>query len=123
MDEGVEDLDLDTSERNVDVGNLLTIGADLAAVLRIHGPQIPPELFRANQILALAEERGEAVKAYRRWAGLSRRTGTKQAFGEELADLIITAFITAAVFDEIDIVYTLKEKLDIIYTRGWREPR
>lgn len=108
---------------DVDVGNLLAIGRDLAAVLRATGPQISAEAFEANQILALAEEGGEAVKAYRRWAGLSRRTGTKQAFAEELADLILTAFITAAVFDEIDIVYTLKEKLKIIYTRGWRDPR
>jgi len=61
--------------------------------------------FRANgfeddggirQVLALAEEAGEMVGAYRRWTGRARRTGTADEFRAELADVVITAYVTAA---------------------------
>lgn len=50
-----------------------------------------------DQILALMEEAGEVVGAYRRSTGRARRSGTPKDFHHELADLVITAHITAIV--------------------------
>jgi NTP pyrophosphatase (non-canonical NTP hydrolase) len=52
------------------------------------GPQRP--------VLALAEEAGEFVGAYRRFTGLARRAGTAAQMHAELADVVITAYVTAA---------------------------
>jgi NTP pyrophosphatase (non-canonical NTP hydrolase) len=49
-----------------------------------------------RQALNLLEEAGELVGAYRRWTGRARRAGTEQDFRLELADVVITAFVTAA---------------------------
>jgi NTP pyrophosphatase (non-canonical NTP hydrolase) len=49
-----------------------------------------------RQVLNLVEEAGELVGAYRRWAGLARRSGTAQEMHAELADVVITAYVTAA---------------------------
>jgi len=48
-----------------------------------------------RQILALAEEAGEFVGAYRRHVGKARRSGTFEELAEELADVLITARVTA----------------------------
>lgn len=49
-----------------------------------------------RQVLNLVEEAGELVGAYRRWAGLARRSGTALEMHAELADVVITAYVTAA---------------------------
>jgi NTP pyrophosphatase (non-canonical NTP hydrolase) len=75
-----------------------------------------------RQVLALAEEAGEFVGAYRRWAGEARRTGTYDEMAQELADVVITAFVTAVELGiELDVEIT--KKLDVLSTRDWRDPR
>lgn len=74
-----------------------------------------------RQVLALAEEVGEFVGAYRRWSGQARRTGTAQEMHTELADVVITAFVTAHELG-VDIEAVIAAKLHTIHTRGWREP-
>lgn len=49
-----------------------------------------------RQALALVEEAGELTGAYRRWTGRARRTGTAKEFHLELADVVITSYVTAA---------------------------
>lgn len=49
-----------------------------------------------RQVLNLVEEAGEFVGAYRRWAGMARRRGTVEDVHAELADVVITAYVTAA---------------------------
>jgi NTP pyrophosphatase (non-canonical NTP hydrolase) len=49
-----------------------------------------------RQVLNLMEEAGEFIGAYRRWTGLARRPGTVQDVHAELADVLITAYVTAA---------------------------
>lgn len=71
-----------------------------------------------RQALALAEEVGEFVGAYRRWSGQARRTGTEQEVRAELADVVITAFVTAEE-QGWDLDADIAAKLDIILTRGW----
>lgn len=77
-----------------DLTNLPALGAFLAARLREHFPR---ETEQHRQVLALAEEAGEFVGAYRRAAGMARRTGGWDDVRDELADVAITAHVTAVV--------------------------
>jgi NTP pyrophosphatase (non-canonical NTP hydrolase) len=70
--------------------------ADVA--LRNIRTHFPAEGERERQVFALIEEVGEVVGAYRRWAGLARRTGSFEDMANELADVVITSYVTAAVF-------------------------
>ena len=74
----------------------------------------------SRQMMALAEETGELVGAVRRWAGMARRTGPFDDVEQEMADVIITAFVSVRVLG-IDVTKAVNEKLAIIYSRGWRE--
>lgn len=87
--------------------------------LRENGFTDRPEI---RQTLALAEEVGEFVAATRRYLGMARRTGTKEEMEAELADVVITAFVTAHVLD-INLPHRIADKLRIIFTRGWREEK
>lgn len=49
-----------------------------------------------GQWLALVEEAGEFTGAYRRWAGMARRTGSAADLWAECADVVITAYVLAA---------------------------
>ncbi len=60
------------------------------------------------------------MQAARRFLGLARRRGAFTAVEEELADVIITAYVTAAAFD-IDIDTVIAHKVDTVLARGWRE--
>lgn len=73
-----------------------------------------------RQVLNLAEEAGEAVGAYRRAAGHARRVGTWQDFQQEIGDVVVTAYVLAeeAGFDLDEAIH---DKLQVIYSRGWRE--
>lgn len=46
----------------------------------------------ARGVLCVAEEAGEFVAAYRRWAGLARRSGTREELEAEIADVVIAAW-------------------------------
>ena len=101
--------------------DLREIGRDLRARLYANRR---PAITDANQLdvqaLCVAEEAGELVGAYRRWAGKARRTGTRRDLEDEIADVLITT----AVFAEragIDINEVIARKLAVIYSRGWRE--
>ncbi len=80
-----------------------------------------PATLPVQQVLAVAEEAGEFTAAYRRWAGLARRTGPWHDVEAELADVVITAYVTAAVLG-IDLDAAARAKTDVVFTRGWREP-
>lgn len=73
-----------------------------------------------QQVFCLAEEVGEFVGAYRRWKGLARRSGAKDDMAKELADVVIAAYVTGAALG-IDVDEIVRQKLDIIFTRGWRD--
>lgn len=134
-----------------------------------------------RQVFNLAEEAGEFVGAYRRWIGIARRPGTIEDVAAELADVVITTYVTAveagvtlddrghtqhptpadpdqAALDvfravhravnfwpevqldaltlrgilhaaqqaaaalDIDLDAAIAAKLDVVFTRGWREP-
>jgi NTP pyrophosphatase (non-canonical NTP hydrolase) len=83
-----------------------------------------PAITDANQLdvqaLCVAEEAGELVGAYRRWAGKARRTGTRRDLEDEIADVLI---VTACFAERagIDLNDAIARKLTAIYSRGWRE--
>jgi len=93
--------------------------ASLADRLREH---FDPATLPVQQVLALAEEAGEFTAAYRRWAGLARRSGPWHDVEAELADVVITAYLTAHVLG-IDLDAAARAKTEVVFTRGWREPR
>ncbi|WP_239404514.1 MazG nucleotide pyrophosphohydrolase domain-containing protein [Frankia sp. Cj3] len=80
----------------------------------------PPEEERVRQVLALAEEAGEFVQAARRFLGLARRMGTFEAVENELADVILAAYVAAATFG-IDIDAVIARTVERVMTREWRE--
>jgi NTP pyrophosphatase (non-canonical NTP hydrolase) len=99
-------------------GPLPALAASLADRLREH---FDPATLPVQQVLAVAEEAGEFTAAYRRWAGLARRSGPWHDVEAELADVVITAYVTAAVLG-IDLDATARAKAEVVFTRGWREP-
>lgn len=96
----------------------LKLQADLALNRK---PNITNENALDVQALCIAEEAGELIGAYRRYAGKARRAGTLEDLEHEVADVLIVT----AVFVEragIDIDQAVADKLAIIYRRGWQEP-
>lgn len=73
-----------------------------------------------RQALNLAEEVGEFVGAYRRWKGLARRSGPVEDVHAELADVVITAYVTAEELG-FDLDAAVAAKLERVFSRGWRE--
>jgi len=98
--------------------SLAALAEVIAANLRRH---FPAATQQHQQVLGLAEETGEFVGAYRRWAGLARRPGTWDEVTGELADVVITAYVTACVLG-IDLDAAWRTKAPIILARGWRQP-
>ncbi len=96
---------------------LMRVAADLSKHLREAGFTDRVEL---QQVLAVAEEAGEFVGAFRRWVGMARRGGTFEEMSDEAADVIITMFLTAYEL-HIDLTAAISRKLEKIYARGWRE--
>jgi NTP pyrophosphatase (non-canonical NTP hydrolase) len=93
------------------------LSADLALNRR---PGITEENHLDVQAICVAEEAGELLGAYRRWAGKARRPGTLDEVRLEIADVLIVTAVLAAQLG-IDIDAAVRDKLEIIYSRGWRE--
>lgn len=101
--------------------SLQIIARDLQKVLAENRrPEAEGDNPLTVQALCVAEEAGEMVGAYRRWAGLARRLGIFEHLVDEVADV----FITTAIFADmagIDIDQAISDKLVVIYDRGWKE--
>jgi NTP pyrophosphatase (non-canonical NTP hydrolase) len=69
------------------------------------------------QMLCLAEEVGEVVQAYRRATGRARSAASWDSVAEELADVVIVSYVTAALAD-IDLSGAVTRKLAAIEERG-----
>ena len=100
-------------------GELAALAAELSDRINEHFPAAEAPI---RQVLALAEEAGEFVGAYRRWIGMARRTGPWADVPAELADVVITAYITAHALG-IDLDAAVTAKARVIFTRGWKDPR
>ena len=71
------------------------------------------------QTLCVVEEAGEFAGTVRRYMGLARRDGSKQDMQDELADVIISAFVAGAAL-HIDIQAAIETKLAKVMSRGWK---
>ncbi|GLY90291.1 MazG-like family protein [Actinoallomurus iriomotensis] len=78
---------------------LQELAAAIAVRLREHFPDTD---LAQQQMLCLAEEAGEFAGAYRRWAGMARRTGSWDDVTAELADVVVTAYVAANVLGLAD---------------------
>jgi len=107
-------------QERIEVGELAMVGIAIARKLQAVG--FNPDTAQTRQVLALAEEAGEFVGAFRRWAGEARRTGTFEEMAGELADVVITAFVTAAVL-HVELDVEIAKKWAILHERGWRDER
>ncbi|WP_026415621.1 MazG-like family protein [Actinomadura oligospora] len=85
-----------TTSSRPDPDQMARLAEDITDRLREHFPR---EGEGVRQALALAEEAGEFLAAYRRWSGRARRTGTLNDVAAELADVLITTYVTACVLD------------------------
>ena len=72
------------------------------------------------QAICVAEEAGELLGAYRRWAGKARRKGSFEDVRQEIADVLICTSVFAVRLG-IDIDAAVEDKLKVIYSRGWQE--
>lgn len=104
-------MDLQAAARQLD--------ADLALNRR---PGITDGNILDIQAICVAEEAGELMGAYRRWAGKARRPGTRRELEAEIADLLIVTAVFAVRLG-IDIDEAVAAKLKIIYSRGWGDAR
>lgn len=114
------DASIGISVFNVSVGTLPDVAREIARQLHASGFSLATA--RQRQVLALAEECGEFVGAYRRWVGEARRCGTFDDVQAELADVVITAFVTAEELD-IDLDGAISSKVEKLFARGWRDAR
>lgn len=58
----------------------------------------PRHTERTRTMLCLAEEAGELVGSYRRWNGMARRAGLFFDVADELGDVAIATYVSAAIF-------------------------
>ena len=91
----------------------MSIANEIVQRLRANG--FPADVAVQRQVLALAEEAGEFVGAYRRFAGMARRSGTAHDVRAELADVVITTYVAAVELGiEVDVPATsLADRLDV----------
>lgn len=105
----------------VDLELLQDIAADIQKHVSLNRREgITDENALDVQALCLAEEAGEVVGAYRRYAKKARRTGTLAEVRDEIADVIIVTAIFAEMLD-LDLTDAVNRKLQVIYSRGWRQ--
>ena len=100
--------------------DLQAMARDISTKLEAAG--FPKSEAATRQVFNLAEEVGEFVGAYRRWKGMARRKGTFDDVAKELADVVITAYVTAEELG-ISLESEIAAKLEVIYSRGWHEAR
>lgn len=112
----------------VDIGSLGRIIQALQDNLKEHARQGADEQTALDsQFIAIGEECGEALGAYRRWRGFARRGGPASDVYEELADVIIVAMVGIVHFAEMEagacpedwIEGILAKKLTKIFSRGF----
>lgn len=90
------------------MSDLKDLAVEITQHLREHFPDTD---LAVQQVLCLAEEAGEFVGAYRRWAGMARRQGSWADVRAELADVVITAYVTANVLEVEDALEDFRDSL------------
>jgi len=104
-------------------GNQSTFGAliacNAAAAYGIEDPQ-QDTAYILSEVVHLGEECGEAQGAIRRYLKLARREGTFTDAMDELADVVLAAYVAAYLIDG-DLDEAINDKLQVIFSRCWKE--
>lgn len=91
-----------------------------AKVAGVTGLEVHSNEYILSQLGKLTEETGEAFGSYLRMNGFARRRGTYAEHQEEVADVVITAFVVAAA-EGFDLDAAIERKLAVVMTRGWKD--
>lgn len=102
-----------------DLADLPLLAHDIVRELEKHWDRSDLPMM---QVWALAEESGEFVGAARRFFGYARRTGPFADVESELADVVVTAFVTAHVLG-INLADVIDRKSKVMFSRPWKDPR
>ena len=100
-------------------GELVT-GEQVSVIVTNLTREFAGQDLNVMQALALAEEAGEFVGAFRRWYGMARRHGPFSDVELELADVVITSHVVARILG-IDLHDAVARKMEIVLKRGWRD--
>lgn len=84
-----------------------------------YGPRNPMPPVWA-QVLNVVGEAGEFGEAYRRYSGHARRHGSLKETAEELADVVISAYVAAERLG-IGLDAHIADKQRVVMTRGFKE--
>lgn len=98
------------------------LAAKIAAQLDAHFPEVTELERHLLNGVAFLEETGEVAGALRRYLGLARRTGTLTEVAAELADSLIALYVMAHYLG-IDLDTAVTNKADVIFARGFKDPR
>lgn len=91
-----------------------------AKVAEVTNLDVRSNEYILSQLGKLTEETGEAFGSYLRASGFSRRRGSWDEHQEELADVVITAYVLAA-SEGFDLDAAIEKKLALVMTRGWKD--
>jgi NTP pyrophosphatase (non-canonical NTP hydrolase) len=95
------------------------IAQNAAAAYGIEDPQ-QNIAYILSEVVHLGEECGEAQGAIRRYLKLARREGTFTDAMDELADVVLAAYVAAYLIDG-DLDEAINDKLQVVFSRGWKE--
>jgi NTP pyrophosphatase (non-canonical NTP hydrolase) len=82
-----------------------------------------PDMYRQHPLqptVCIVEEAGEFAGAMRRLMGLARRNGSQAEAEDELADVVISAYVAAEVYG-FDLSGAIERKWDKIFSRGFKD--
>lgn len=96
------------------------IAENAAKANGVTGDPRDDRIYVLTETVHLGEECGEALGAIRRYLCLARRNGTLVEALDELADVVLAAYIAAYLIDG-DLDSAIDDKLEIIFTRGWKQ--
>jgi len=92
---------------------------DVTAGITLPNTLILPERETMAQVDGLVIDVGHFLKAWRRWSGNARKSGTEGETMLALAGVVLAVHRVASVLN-IDLDDAIVSKLRIIYSRGWR---
>lgn len=93
----------------------------VAPLLAAHGGG-EQESTDDRQVLALVGHASRFAACYRRAAGMARRTGRWMDVETSLATVVVAVYDTARRL-VVDLDAAVAAKVEVMYARGWRDPR
>jgi NTP pyrophosphatase (non-canonical NTP hydrolase) len=96
--------------------------ASWRAIARAYSIDPEDPAFLMHLAAKVGEESGEVLGAYLRATGWARRPGSFDDLDEELADVVISAFLVA-ISNGRNLPAAIERKAEKVFARGWRQDR